>query len=430
MRVLLIGATGFLGSAIHAALRARSDSIIATYHRGAAPVTFAGDTTDWRQCDMARQSGEEWQALLTGVDAIINCAGILQDNAWDSTSGVHVTGLRILVDACERTRIFRFIHFSAIGVDRRAASLFSRSKGEAERIIQQSLLDWVILRPTVVVGANAFGGSALFRGLAALPVLPVMPDTGPLQIVQRDDVVATVLHFLKPESRPRQALDLAGPETYSMAEVVAIYRRWLGWPAAEMVFLPRWSANLLYRLGDFARMLGWRPPLGSTARREMRYGATGNCAPWQAETGIRPAGLQEALWRTPAGVQERWFAVLYALKPVGFTVFSLFWILTGIVSLTFGFNAGIALVKEGGFAKLAFPLVAAGALADIVIGCAIALRPSAKWGLIAALVFTGLYLVAGTALLPRLWAQPLGPLVKVLPLLVFNLMLLAITEER
>src|SRR4051812_6097688 len=274
MKILLIGATGFLGCAIHAALRGRGDSIIATYHRGAEPI---GDRfTQWRRLDLVTASAQDWSALLTGVDAVINCAGILQDNAWDSTAGVHVAGVQAVVAACEKARLFRFIHFSAIGADQRQSTAFSRSKEQGEKIIRHSLLDWVILRPSVVVGSSAFGGSALFRGLAGLPVLPVMPDTGPLQIVQRDDVVATVLYFLLPASRPRQALDLAGPQALSMTEVVGAYRRWLGWRPARLLPLPRWASSLLYGLGDFARKLGWRPPLGRTARLEMQHGATGD----------------------------------------------------------------------------------------------------------------------------------------------------------
>ena len=57
----------------------------------------------------------------------------------------------------------------------------------------------MILRPSVVVGRAAYGGSALFRGLAGLPVLPLIAEAGPLQVVQLDDVVNTVLFFLRPE---------------------------------------------------------------------------------------------------------------------------------------------------------------------------------------------------------------------------------------
>jgi hypothetical protein len=41
-----------------------------------------------------------------------------------------------------------------------------------------------------------------------------------------------------------------------------------------------------------------------------------------------------------------------------------------------------------------------------------------------------LYLLLGTALRPGLWLDPLGPLAKVLPVLVLHLVALAILDER
>ena len=201
-------------------------------------------------------------------------------------------------------------------------------------------LDWVILRPSVVLGPAAYGGSALFRGLAALPVLPVMPDTGPLQVVQLEDVVETVLFFLDPAAPSRLAVDLVGPEPLSMLDIVRRFRAWLGWPAPRIVNLPAAIAALLYRLGDLAGRLGWRPPLRSTAREEIRRGAAGDPSRWTALTGISPRPLAAALAARPASVQERWFAGLYALKPAVFVVYALFWIVTGVLSLGPGYRIG------------------------------------------------------------------------------------------
>jgi uncharacterized protein YbjT (DUF2867 family) len=372
----------------------------------------------------------EWGPILEGADAVINCAGLLQDNAWETTIGTHVEGVRQLVTACERAHIARLIHFSAIGVDQHATTAFSQTKLAGERIVQASFLDWVILRPSVVVGRGAFGGSALFRGLASTPVLPVMNNTGPLQIVQREDVVATVLYFIENPEKGRVALDLAGPQKLSFVEVVAAYRRWLGWPAARLLPLPVLASRVLYGLGDFARLLGWRPPLGRTARREMAWGATGDPGPWHAATGISPMGLADALAAEPACVQERWFSRLYLLKPFGFTVLSLFWIATGVISLTLGYRDGIELLRHTQGEAIARYTVIAGALADIAIGIGIALRPITRAALFASLALTVLYVIIGTAAVPSLWTQPLGPFLKTAPAFAFTLFLLAILEER
>lgn len=429
MLILVLGATGFIGSAIVASAVTQGHRVIATYHQSPPPAN-PNDAISWKKADLAETSLGEWHELLKDVGAVINCVGILQDNRWDSTRAIHVTGLKTLITACEHARVSRFIHFSAIGVNLHQASQFSATKRDGEMVVQAALLDWVILRPSVVVGQGAFGGSALFRGLAALPVLPVLPATAPLQIVQRDDVVRAVFHFLDPGAEARKAFDVVGPERLSMPQVIAQYRRWLGWAPARPIELPPWLAHALYRLGDFVRMLGWRPPVGSNARREMLYGAVGDPVAWQTAAGIQAQTLAGALARTPACVQERWFSRLYLLKPLAFGAYVTFWLTTGLISLTWGHQLGVALMSRTGSGALAGPAVAAGAVVDILVGTAIAFRPFARWGLLASLGVSGFYLLAASVTVADLWSDPLGPLVKVIPLVVFNLMLLAILDER
>jgi uncharacterized protein YbjT (DUF2867 family) len=373
---------------------------------------------------------EDWLACLADIDAVVNCAGVLQDSPADSTRGVHADGVAALFAACERGGIRRVVHLSAIGIDREAPTEFSRTKREGEEALMRRDLDWVILRPSVVLGSAAYGGSALFRGLAALPILPAMPDTGPLQVVQLDDVVATILFFLAPAAPSRVALDLAGPERLSFAETVHRYRAWLGWRESRVITIPRSLGAALYWLGDFAGWLGWRPPLRSTARREIRRGAIGDPSRWTELTGIVPQSLSAALSRRPASVQERWFAGLYALKPIVFVVLSLFWVVTGLVSLGPGHEIGVDLMRRGGSGVLSAPAVIAGGIIDIVIGCAIAWRRTTRLGLWAAIAISLFYIAAGTLTTPWLWAEPLGPFVKVFPILLLNLVALAILEDR
>src|SRR5207247_2650195 len=96
-------------------------------------------------------------------------------------------------------------------------------------------LEWVVLRPSVVVGRAAYGGSALFRGLAALPLIPRVADTGLLQVIQLDDLVRTVLYFLRPDAATRVVLEIAGPERLKLEEILIAYRRWLGYGDARFV---------------------------------------------------------------------------------------------------------------------------------------------------------------------------------------------------
>jgi hypothetical protein len=61
---------------------------------------------------------------------------------------------------------------------------------------------------------------------------------------------------------------------------------------------------------------------------------------------------------------------------------------------------------------------------------AIAFRRTSRIGLYGAVGLSLFYAIAGTALLPELWKEPLGPLLKIWPILVLHLAALAILEER
>lgn len=424
-RVLLLGAGGLIGSAVLARLQANGIDVRAVARRPGPEM--AG--VEWRYLDAARLDAAAWLPHLEGVETVINCAGALQGSA--DLRAVHADASRALYAACEQVGVPRVVHLSAIGVERGSVSEFSATKRAGEEALQATTLEWVILRPSVVIGRSAYGGSALFRGLAALPVAFELPEAGPIQAVQLDELVATIVALSCPGAPARIALDVAGPERLALSAVVATFRRWLRLPPARVWRVPAWLAAFGYRLGDVVRWLGWRPPLGSVARRELTRGAVGDPRHWQEIMGLQPTRLATALAQEPASVQERWFARLYFLKAVVFAILALFWIGTGLISLGPGWEQGLAYLLEGGVPEsLASAGVIAGALADIAIGIGIAVRRTARRALIAAIAISVFYMVAGTFVLPRLWLDPIGPMLKIWPIIVLNLVALAILEDR
>ncbi len=128
-------------------------------------------------------------------------------------------------------------------------------------------------------------------------------------------------------------------------------------------------------------------------------------------------------------MQERWFARLYFLKPAVLTALSLYWIVTGLITLGPSWEEAVGVIESARLTAAA-PLAAAGAGADILIGAGIAVRRTAKGALLAALALSVAYLALGTLLLPGLWIDPLGSLVKVLPIIALHLVALAILDDR
>lgn len=425
-RVLILGVTGFIGSALAQRLLAAGIAVRGVSRRPPPPPI------EHVALDLAAMTDAAvWRPHLRGIDAVINCAGLLQDAPGETVAGVHRDAPRALFAACEAVGVRRVIQISAIGADRDGGTDFARTKHDADLDLQRRDLDWVILRPSVIIGEAAYGGGALLRGLAALPIVAVMTDMPPLRPVLLDDVLGTIERCLAPDATCRFTLDLAGPEVWRFEELVAGFRRWMRWPPARGVALGPTIAAALFKLGDAAALLGWRPAMRSTAGQELRRAAQADDSAWRARMGFTPRGPSAFFAARPASVQERWFARLFFVKPVLFAGLALFWFTTGVICLGPGWRAGLALMAEAGLAPtMAMLAVVGGSLLDMAVGIAIACRRGARLGLYAALAVTLGYAVIGTGLLPRLWADPMGALLKIIPIVALHLAALAIVEDR
>ncbi len=373
-----------------------------------------------------------WRPLLSEIDAVVNCVGVLQDGAHDDTRNIHVTATCALFDACVAAGIRCVVHISAMGAEMAGPTSFSRTKAEAEVHLAALDLDWVILRPALVLAPAAYGGTAMLRGLAGVPLItPIMGPESRVQVVSADDVAATVAFALEEGAPGNVRWELAHPQSYSLADTVAAIRQWLGWRPQPLVALPLWLQRPVALIADALGWLGWRSPARSTALAQLAAGVTGDPAPWMAATGIKPQSLADILAAHPANVQERWFARLYLLKPLAIAMLALFWFATGVIALGPGRAPSMAHLHAAGImAPLDEIILVGGALFDIVLGLLLLWRPATRTVLIIMLAVTPFYVLTGTLLEPGLWVDPLGPLTKIGPLLVATLFTLAILDER
>lgn len=188
MRVAVIGAYGLIGSYVAARLVADGHEVVGV-GRNVAPAARRFPSLSWKTADLATASVADWTAGLAGVDAVVNCAGALQDSPRDDLKAVHVEGLRRLTQACRDVGVRRFIHISAAGVAPGRGTAFNATKLAGEALLAKTDLAWVILRPGLVFASAAYGGTALVRGLAGFPgATPVVFGDSRVQVVGAEDL--------------------------------------------------------------------------------------------------------------------------------------------------------------------------------------------------------------------------------------------------
>jgi len=432
VNVLVLGAYGVIGEGIVQALRARDFTAVGL-GRSVAAAERRMPEVAWRQADIAGLlTTEDWLPFLDGIDLVVNASGALQDGGRDRLSDLQERAMRALWQACARANVRQVVQISAPGAVAEAPTAFLATKAAADRALRESGLDWLILKPGLVIAPAAWGGTALLRSLAALPwIVPLVHAEARLQSVALSEVAETVARAAAGEIPWRQDLELVEEQSHSLAETTAAFRAWLGFPKARaVVTLPGWTAAAAGRMADLLAQLGWRSPLRSTAMRTIRDGVHGDPAAWKGILGRAPMSLTESLASIPATPQERWFARLYLLKAVILGSLSLFWLLSGGIALVRLDAAAAVLSPALSPAPWLIATLAAASLWDCLLGIAILFYRWARPAAFGMLATSLVYLILASFFVPALWLDPLGPLVKVIPSLALTLAALAMLEER
>ncbi len=246
MRVLIAGASGFIGAHVARACAAAGHEVI---YGGRHAPDLPG--TRHLKLDYAAPAPRDALAAgLRGVDVVVNAVGILRPTGKQTFEALHVRGPRALFAAAAVAGVRRVIQVSALGAEPQAISDYHRSKSEADRALMMMPLDWAVVMPSLVYGPG--GASArLFDTLASLPLIP-LPAGGMqrIQPVHIDDVTGALLRLIESPVELRCAVQLVGAEPTTLADFLRTLRAALGFRPARTVSVPRPLIAAAAKLGD------------------------------------------------------------------------------------------------------------------------------------------------------------------------------------
>lgn len=429
-KAIVLGGYGLIGSACMRAL-AEAGFEVSGVGRSKRSAFVVAPFAKWTIRDIPTITTEEWLGLLEGVDVVVNASGALQDGAQDDLEAIHVTALARLAEAVAVLPV-RVIQISAAGVSETASTTFFRTKAQGDKILSECAKNWIILRPTLVLSQEAYGGTALLRAVAALPLIqPRILAKAQIQTVYVGDVAAAVVASAQGKIPLGTIADLTEHETHSFADLLAKVRRWQGWAApVACPTVPAFLVAGLAKTADFLGYLGWRSPMRTTALKTLAEGIRGNPEAWENVGGRPCRALDETLTYLPATRQERLFARAYVALPVAIATLALFWCLSGLITLFDPARAMSVLTERAVPPWTIGPLVFGGAVADILLGIGLLWKPWARRAALGMLGLSSAYLIGSLIVAPDLWADPLGPMVKVLPGMTLAAMVWLMMEER
>lgn len=297
MRILVTGATGFLGGAVCRALSARGHEVVAAIRTPSAILPPGLETRIVGAIDATTQ----WSAAVAGIDVVMHLAGrahVMHDTQSDPLAAfraVNRDGTLTLARACVDAGVKRLVFVSSIKVNGEATppgmaytaadapapgDAYGRSKHEAEEglrsLASATGLEVVIVRPPLIHGPGAKGNLAsLMKAIARGLPLPLGCIINRRSLVGKANL-ADALSFLAdhPAARGKTFL-ISDGEDISSPDLVRHLATAMGRPARLLpvpVVLLRLAGAMLGRRGAIDRLtgslvvddtplrhLGWRP---------------------------------------------------------------------------------------------------------------------------------------------------------------------------
>lgn len=248
-------------------------------------------------------------ALVTdGADAVVNCVGVLDETGKNTFSAVQAEGAARIARIAAAHGVARMVHISAIGADADVDSVYAQTKAQGEAGVLEHMPDAVILRPSIIFGAedeffNRFAGMSRFG-----PVLPVIGADTKFQPVYVDDVAAVAANAVLGQV-PAGVYELGGPDVHSFRELMqlmlgVIRRRRL------IVNIPFWAARSMASVFAIVRALSLGLVKGPVTKDQVINLGVDNVVSDDAKgfdaLGMRPTAMEavlpDYLWRfRPSG---------------------------------------------------------------------------------------------------------------------------------
>lgn len=296
LRVLVTGASGFIGSALVPALAAAGHDVRAASRK---PVA-GGDRIEYVALPDF-ESEFDWNPFVADIDVVVHLAAIAhrQGGAAVDYDKVNRGAVVNLAQACSRHQVRRLVFLSSIGAQTGSASDlvltesdephpvtgYDRAKLAAEDAIRDSGVPHTILRPVIVYGPHAKANIAFLLRIAALPIpLPFGSLRNRRSLLAVRNLVDAIMLSLDSPATLNETFVVADPEPMSIADVFTCLRAASGRPAGLFPVPAGVIAGLLRLTGrtslwdrigrdlvvDPAKLLaaGWKPPL--TTREGLR----------------------------------------------------------------------------------------------------------------------------------------------------------------
>ena len=294
--VTVFGGTGFVGRQVVRSLAKQGWRIrVAARNVGRGyRLRMLGDVGQIEVVQANIRDAASVGRALDGAEACVNLVGVLYESGRQGFATLHAEAAGAIAQAAAARGITRFVQMSAIGADAASPAKYARTKAAGEVAVRAVLPSAVILRPSIVFGAE----DAFFNRFAGLTTFsPALPLIGGghtrVQPVFVGDVAAAVAKVLGDPAAAGRTYELGGPTVYSFRDLLAFILRETG-RMRLLVPVPWFAAKMLGAVGDLQAAVPIIPPqLTSDQVESLRIdNVVADGAAGLADLGIEPRAVE------------------------------------------------------------------------------------------------------------------------------------------
>ena len=169
---------------------------------------------DWKLNDFSKL-----EEAISNSDIVINLIGILFENRKQKFSKIHAGIPDAISKLCSESGVKKFIHLSAIGANENSKSEYQKSKFQGEINAFKNFKNTVVIRPSVVCGAED-NFTNLFSNLSFLPVIPIVGINYKFQPILVNDVADAIMKVIEKKNNEGKIYEIGGPKIISFGDMV------------------------------------------------------------------------------------------------------------------------------------------------------------------------------------------------------------------
>jgi len=222
MKILIAGGTGFVGRNLLPHLLGKAATIrLLVRDKEKAKRLFVSDL-ELIEGDITKP--ESLQQACRDIDAVIHLVGIINEKGRNNFETVHVKGTEALVKAAIEAQVKSFFYQSALGATLDSPFRYLKTKAQAEQIVINSGLRYLIFRPSLILGPGDGFSESIVSLIKSAPVVP-LPAGGKtmFQPIFIDDWCRAFMNSFFSETHWNKIYEFGGPEHISYKRMLHAY---------------------------------------------------------------------------------------------------------------------------------------------------------------------------------------------------------------